>query len=205
MNGSKHQLGNHEKRLLFQLDPSSAVLAVTWDFQSHFAAYLCKSAHFLCVTAPFPVSVEAIREITQPPPVTPFSPLVSFSIFGRARLFPPFVYLLFFLFFFVHNLHLDPHILPPRRQNKLSYNHNNNKKKKKKDFLEELICCVSLAMFCLCFFFSLQTQNPLLFLYLWKKHGNAQARNLRSAVKNLNLSNNTLTNKGSRSINKNDK
>lgn len=66
-------------------------------FPEPFCSLSLPSAHFLCVTAPFPVSVEAIREITQPPPVTPFSPLVSFSIFGPARLFPPFLYLLFFL------------------------------------------------------------------------------------------------------------
>lgn len=98
MNGpahwSKYKLGNHwEKTVL----PLWSLLSCTGIFQSHFAAYLCKSAHFLCVTAPFPVSVEAIREITQPLPITPFSPLVSFSIFGPLRLFPAFLYLLFLL------------------------------------------------------------------------------------------------------------
>lgn len=62
-------------------------------FSEPFCRLSSPSAHFLCVTAPFPVSVEAIRKITQPPHITPFPPLVSFSIFRPARLFPPFSYL----------------------------------------------------------------------------------------------------------------
>lgn len=80
----------------FLFSPISAALALACDFQSHFSALSSPSAHFLCVTAPFPVSVEAIRKITATTH-NPVFPLVSFSIFVPARLFPPFSALLFFL------------------------------------------------------------------------------------------------------------
>lgn len=190
----------YKKKVFFHFYAFQTTLARTEPFGS----LSSPSAHFLCVTAPFPVSVEAIRKITQPPHITPFSPVVSFSIFRPARLFPPFSYLLFFLacifqpgprqYLILKNL------CQLRRGHQMSVRQNY---KESGSLSPQLLWCFCLyptfwptfslhggkmnhvtrkktsfwcfSLTCLVF----QMQNPLKCLSPWKKNGNAQVRNLR--------------------------
>lgn len=69
--------------------PSAASAWTCFDFRSHFPALSLPSAHFLWVTAPFPVSVEHNQRDNTTATQNLLFLLVSLSISGPACRFPP--------------------------------------------------------------------------------------------------------------------